>query len=164
MPHTDLGGDDYNVTNVQYTDPHICQKACQDDNRCKAWTYVVRPPTQGACCLKNKVPRPENKQTCTSGVIPGRGSPASLTNRQPHTDTLYLLPTDTHLSIRLFLDSIVAEAYWMDGRVAMTAQIAPVVGGSVAITASADGATLVNATAWNMTNIWTTKEAILASM
>lgn len=43
-----LPGGDYNVTNVQYTDPHICQSACDNDPKCVSWTYVTRPPLVGA--------------------------------------------------------------------------------------------------------------------
>lgn len=28
MPHTDLPGGDFNVTNVNYTDPRLCEQAC----------------------------------------------------------------------------------------------------------------------------------------
>ena len=35
-------------------------------------------------------------------------------------DSVDMLSTDTHITLRLFLDTAVAEAYFMGGRVAMT--------------------------------------------
>jgi hypothetical protein len=41
MPGIDLPGSDYNVTNVAYSDPHICQAACTADGaKCAAYTCV----------------------------------------------------------------------------------------------------------------------------
>jgi hypothetical protein len=48
-----------------------CQKACEDDNRCRAFTYV-RSGYVGAaarCYLKDKVTRPIRKPCCVSGVV-----------------------------------------------------------------------------------------------
>jgi len=57
------------------TDPDnsgaACAKACKDEQRCRAWTYV-RPGYQGAaahCYLKTKVTIPRHKPCCLSGVI-----------------------------------------------------------------------------------------------
>jgi hypothetical protein len=73
MPGVDLPGGDYNVTDVEYSDPHICQAACGGDARCKAFTYVTRPPKVGSCCLKDTAPNQFKRPTCTSGVKPGAG-------------------------------------------------------------------------------------------
>lgn len=35
MVGMDLPGDDYNVTNINYTDPHICQAACDADPKAR---------------------------------------------------------------------------------------------------------------------------------
>lgn len=48
-----------------------CAKACQADNRCRAFTYV-RPGYGGAsarCYLKDKITRPRRKPCCISGVV-----------------------------------------------------------------------------------------------
>lgn len=48
-----------------------CQKACQDDKRCRAFTYV-RPGYRGAsarCYLKSRIPRPKRSYCCISGVV-----------------------------------------------------------------------------------------------
>merc|ERR1712224_354097 len=41
------------------------------------------------------------------------------------TDTLQLLPDDEAIALRVFTDRQVVEAYWMDGRVAMTSATMP---------------------------------------
>ncbi len=49
----------------------ICKKACEDENRCRAWTYV-RPGYIGPtarCYLKDKVKPPRRKPCCMSGVV-----------------------------------------------------------------------------------------------
>jgi hypothetical protein len=48
-----------------------CQAACENDARCRAWTYV-RPGYVGAsavCYLKNRITRPIRKPCCISGVV-----------------------------------------------------------------------------------------------
>lgn len=93
LPGVDLPGGDYNVTNVNYADPHICQvraggracvrggpwggtcapppqASCTADPRCAAYTYVTRPPLVGSCCLKGSVPAQNPNPTCTSGIKP----------------------------------------------------------------------------------------------
>ena len=48
-----------------------CAKACKDESRCRAWTYL-RPGYQGAaahCYLKAKISLPRHHPCCMSGVI-----------------------------------------------------------------------------------------------
>ena len=49
-----------------------CKKACEGENRCRAWTYV-RPgylgPGISRCYLKDKVTKPRRKPCCMSGVV-----------------------------------------------------------------------------------------------
>jgi len=75
MENTDLnGGDDYNVTHYADTNStraaSTCEAACQADDQCKAWTYVVRgsPAETGDCCLKSAVHCPAHSNICTSGA------------------------------------------------------------------------------------------------
>ena len=57
------------MTDVSYSDAHICQAQCTaDGDRCKAYTYVRRPPLTGSCCLKGTVGHQNPSSTCTSGV------------------------------------------------------------------------------------------------
>merc|ERR1719506_1822990 len=67
MQGTDLPGNDYSVTHQNYTDFKLCEAACNKDDKCKAWTYVVRPPLHADCCLKSEVPVSRKNPTCTSG-------------------------------------------------------------------------------------------------
>ncbi|KAL1518961.1 hypothetical protein AB1Y20_003231 [Prymnesium parvum] len=82
MPATDLAGHDYNITHFPAnTDPSVCEAACAADDKCKAWTYVVRGSpagewlalvlwsSSGDCCLKSAVPCPvSGRSACTSGA------------------------------------------------------------------------------------------------
>jgi hypothetical protein len=48
-----------------------CQQACENDEKCRAWTYV-RPGYVGpsaVCYLKNRITRPLRKPCCISGVV-----------------------------------------------------------------------------------------------
>jgi len=52
-------------------DAVLCQKACQDDARCKAWTYVKPNTLQGSrpnCWLKTSVPPAVPNSCCVSGT------------------------------------------------------------------------------------------------
>ena len=76
MPSTDLPGADYSYFAVNYSDQ--CAKACNADNKCKAWSYVGAPDQSASsypvprCCLKNTVPRPmPATASITSGVKAG---------------------------------------------------------------------------------------------
>ena len=136
MPGVDLPGGDYNVTDVQYSDPHICQAACTADGpKCQAFTYVTRPPLVGSCCLKGIVPNASPNPSCTSGVkapasgitvqvgacsaMMGRELPAA---DAPQASSFELsggsLP-DT-ISLRLLPDRSVADVFVQGGRWAGT--------------------------------------------
>jgi hypothetical protein len=71
---TDRYGGDYRNFELP-PDPsgESCKKACEEENRCRAWTYV-RPGYMGAssparCYLKNQVKPPRRKPCCLSGVV-----------------------------------------------------------------------------------------------
>ena len=86
-------------------------------------------------------------------------------------DAFQVLPSDTELSIEIFLDhgegggTPVGEAYWQGGRVAMAFGTARAVPGPWATAAIiSDGpAKLINATSWQMSSIWVTKERVMAT-
>jgi len=90
MEKTDLPGDDYSVTHMPIgtNNAKVCEANCNDDDKCMAWTYVVRgsPAGSGDCCLKSSVPCPSTSggasAHCTSGakkqqVLPSCGKGAS---------------------------------------------------------------------------------------
>lgn len=69
---TDRLGGDYRSFDVA-TDASgaSCAKACQADNKCRAFTYV-RPGYGSAsarCYLKDRITRPRRKPCCISGVV-----------------------------------------------------------------------------------------------
>jgi len=48
-----------------------CQLACEGEEGCRAWTYL-RPGYIGqsaTCYLKNRIPRPQRRPCCLSGVV-----------------------------------------------------------------------------------------------
>lgn len=183
MPGVDLPGGDYNVsddglmcssftvarltehapflqvTNVNYTDPKVCQAVCQADPNCKAYTYVTRPPLVGSCCLKGSVPAPNPNPTCTSGAKPGA--------IQGNSVALPLLPGDTAVDVRVFVDNTFLEVFVMGGRVALTLPInsgAEAGAAGVTLTAAAGAdADLTRVNVWHMNGIWVSPESVLAA-
>ncbi len=66
----DRPGGDYHGFPLTQAKPALCQQACRNDARCRAWTYVkpgIKGP-QAACYLKNSVPGPRKDACCVSGV------------------------------------------------------------------------------------------------
>jgi hypothetical protein len=67
----DRTGGDYRNFVPPKASPELCKQACEDENRCRAWTYV-RPGYLGAnprCYLKEQITRPRRKPCCMSGVV-----------------------------------------------------------------------------------------------
>jgi PAN domain len=68
----DRNGGDYRYFEIP-ADPSgkSCQLACEDEDGCRAWTYV-RPGYIGSaaiCYLKSHITRPVRKPCCISGVV-----------------------------------------------------------------------------------------------
>merc|ERR1712098_623065 len=125
MPGWDIPSQDYNVTNVDYTDFHTCEVACGADAKCQAWTYVIRGPKYASCCLKKGIPAAKQKSSCTSGVknpdggdkggftffvdyVPPSGNGISTVTvgvDGGQTDTLKLLDSDKSIDMRLYVDN-----------------------------------------------------------
>lgn len=161
MPGIDLPGGDYNVTNVRYSDPKTCEAVCGADSACVAWTYVTRPPLTGSCCLKHTGfgYNPHPADPCTSGVkvpqpVPGPG-PAGQS-------VLRLMPADTVVEVRVFVDTTFIEVYFAGGRVALThtftgaAQQA-----GMALWSTQGGATAAAVDVWPVGSIWVSPEEVL---
>lgn len=151
MPGTDLPGGDYNVTNVNYSDPRVCQAACTaDGERCQAYTYVLRPPLVGSCCLKGAVPPADAQPTCTSGVK--HPAPPGALASAP----LPILPGDTAIDVAVFTDNTFVEVFVLGGRLAFTYTVAQPADGAWAMSAfvrSGPAATPTVA-AWHLGSIW----------
>ena len=66
-------GSDFRDFDLDQDDPELCKTACDEDAKCKAWTYV-HPGWQGQkarCWLKDPVPLPrKDEPCCVSGVKP----------------------------------------------------------------------------------------------
>lgn len=89
--NTDRPGSDYSSYDLPSPDPVLCKKACDDDAKCKAYTYV-KPGVQGPaarCYLKDPAPAAQANDCCVSGVKTEASSararpPAALqTRKQP---------------------------------------------------------------------------------
>lgn len=68
--NVDRMGGDYTSFNLGQSNPAQCRNACQQDTRCRAWTYV-RPGVQGQyarCWLKSVIPAAVASNCCVSGV------------------------------------------------------------------------------------------------
>jgi PAN domain len=65
------GGDLRNIEVKPDATGAVCEQACKDENRCRAWTYV-RPGylgTSARCFLKERITAPRHKPCCVSGVV-----------------------------------------------------------------------------------------------
>jgi len=183
----DLPGSDYNVTNVDYKDFKLCEAACNADAKCHAWTFVIRKPKYASCCLKTKVPsKSRQRATCTSGVktvpeaagaaaavgptgveffveyAPPSGNSVSevTVGSGSTTGTLKLSPNDETIDLRLYVDNTFTEAYWMNGRVAMTINTPATTEAHVTVEADKAGVVLKDATVWRVKPIWVTPEEV----
>ncbi|MEZ5921478.1 MAG: PAN domain-containing protein [Parvularculaceae bacterium] len=66
----DRAGSDYAGYDLDSANPALCKKACEDDSKCKAYTYV-KPGVQGPkarCYLKSAAPAASVNNCCVSGV------------------------------------------------------------------------------------------------
>lgn len=69
MDNVTLDGMDYQTTEIPTDNMKACLYLCQNDMKCKAFTYV-KPPKAGAnaqCRLKSGVPPSSNSMCCLSG-------------------------------------------------------------------------------------------------
>ncbi len=92
---TDRPGMDYRGFDLPSNDPMLCQKACNHDPKCKAWTFVKPNTIQGPrprCWLKHAVPPAHYAPCCVSGVkdIPEKEKrEASLLKGSPFTESWF---------------------------------------------------------------------------
>ena len=78
------------------------------------------------------------------------------------TDTLRLIAgSDKTIAVRVFVDNTVAEAYWQNGRVAMTIPLAPTAESSMAVAAAVGEVLVSKAEAWAVGSIWVTPAEVL---
>lgn len=162
MEHTDLPGADFNVTNVNYKDPKICEAVCMANSECVAWTYVVRGPLYASCCQKHTGfgYNPDDGR-CTSGVRTPQPAPSPKGSQAP----LKLMESDSSIELRVFTDNTFVEAYWMDGRVAMTADIQNGNDSGINVFNSGSSSVVANSiSVWHVNPIWVSKEEVLQTL
>jgi len=188
MASTDLSGGDYNVTHYPpKTDPKVCEAACNADQKCQAWTYVVRgvPAGSGDCCLKSTLPCPTHNSICVSGAKKNQtmrncGTSASTVlcmvdytppvntsapyyevpvSCGPVKDTLRLLTSETILELRIFSDWTFIEAFWQKGRTAMTT-VASLSDKSKISLSSSSPLIVQSAAAYPLKGIWKTPDEV----
>jgi len=153
MPNWDIPGSDYNTTSVK-ENFKVCEAACNADSKCTCWTYV----TNNRCCLKTGYPAAHSSSGMTSGV---------KNPDDPHwptalgtTDTLRMSPNDKTITIRVYNDITFSEAFWQNGRVAMTKVNAATTESLMAVGSTTD-ITMNYAKAWRVNTIWVSPEEVL---
>lgn len=166
MVGTDLPGNDYSVVPENYTDPHICQAACDADPSCEAWTFVIPggPPGAERCCLKSPVPAEVQDAYCVSGVKGGANitsvyiNAANSSTNASITKNNYsgaLRGVQNQITLHIFVDHSVVEVYTNAGQgsTVITNRVYPMLPTSVGVSAfSLSGAAcnLVSLEAWEL--------------
>lgn len=158
MPNKDLPGSDYNVTNVDYHDFHECEAACNADSKCSCWTYVIRPPKYASCCLKQGYPKLRAAQGMTSGVKNPKDP--KWPKNSGTVDTLRMSPNDKTITIRAYVDNTFTEAFWQNGRVAMTITTGATKESLMAVSSTVD-IEMNYAKAWQVKPIWVSPEEVI---
>jgi hypothetical protein len=99
--NTDRPGKNYGNFDLPHPELELCLMECQNDPRCKAFTYV-RPGFQGPkarCWLKDAVPPAKTSPCCISGVKKaGATQGRPITPMKPMTEAIEIPPepsTDT---------------------------------------------------------------------
>jgi sucrose-6-phosphate hydrolase SacC (GH32 family) len=151
-----------NMSNV--TSYRECQRECDLDSGCHAWTYK---PT-GACTKRSSVANAV--QTLWRAPIPSKNTTSGV--KQPslllggRTATVQLAPTDTNFSIHVFVDQVMAEGFWQSGRAAMTRECdaalasGPLQNPSVGLFASTE-VVVQHARAWRLHDAWISADELL---
>jgi len=93
---------------------------------------------------------------------PGSDPYSVLVHAGGATEDLWLLPDDSVLAMRIFLDGNVGETYWQGGRVVITFPATTTTKSATIQSIKAD-AKLINATAFGMRSIYTTPDEVLAT-
>ena len=159
----------------------MCQAECDAAAECVAWTYVIRgePAGSGDCCLKKMAPTGNepplslcpatNDKTCTSGFKVPTSVPAGCGHSPPRPPAgphdleaqLGLLPADKSIEVRIFVDHVMMEVFFMDGRVALTTPLAGTAQEDAGFTLFSGWPTQVTAGGWQVGEIWVTPESLL---
>ena len=75
---------------------------------------------------------------------------------------LQLSAADQTIGMRVFVDNVLSEVYWMNGRVAMTVPSTATTDQSdMTVSADKAGVSLISATAWKVKSIWVSPQSVL---
>lgn len=146
----------YNSTAVGYGDAHVCQAACSGDAMCIAFTFEQYSPTSGRCNLRDQISDFTPCAQCVAGFKPPAPPPAAT--------ALPLVPGDTHVDVRVFIDQSVAEVFVAGGRWALTLDVTQ---GDLSaanmslVCASGAGVVARNVSAWSLGSIWVPPSEVL---
>ena len=110
-----------------------------------------------------------NAKTCTSGVKVPTSAPAGCGHPSPHPPAgphdpeaqLGLLPADKSIEVRIFVDHVMIEVFFMDGRVALTSPFAGTAPEDAGFTLFSGQPTEARAAGWQVGEIWVTPESLL---
>ena len=190
MNMTDLPGEDGPMTHHPATFGAAgCKAPCDSAAACKAWVWVIRgaPRGSGDCCQKTAVPCPKSMGSCTSGAkvatsVPkskcggGAGpTPTTTTCSVDYVpgaknvtvscgslkDTVPMLASEKTFEIRVFSDATFLEAFFQQGRAAMT--VVSSMSATTELSIATSVATDLKATAWPMRGIWVDEAAVRAA-
>lgn len=165
MPDTSLWCcGQYGETNV--SSAKSCMALCSGDPRCAAWIHQPESPAspQGKCTKLEDLSN--TAQTLWTPPIHSPGTTSGV--RHPSIflgakrGTLLLSEHDKTLSLRVYVDQYISEAFWQQGRVVQTRRTDPTAEASIALHTTST-VTVDNAQVWQMKTIWVSPEKVLST-
>lgn len=170
MNNTDLPGDEYRQFPYKSGQPEdaniaLCKDTCDNETRCVAWTYVrAGDPTVPRCSLKDGIPNINPNNYCVSGtkstaVISqftiNRSKTGGDGNQGNLGGTLPLKKEETMVTVRVFVDHSIVEAFAQGGRSAITARIyTDPSDNGIALMNQGSAPTTVSVNVWEMDACW----------
>ena len=175
MPGVNLRGMDFKVVSGYTGNWSTCQALCAATSACEAWMWCKDcPAPTSKCCLKSGLPVPSRaNESATGSIVSGIMHPelidscpmeANASACRP-ADELKLSPTETTITIRVFVDQTFAEAYFQHGRSVLTVTVEPSVVASVALAVTPDSGSVVaeSARVWSVKGFWASAEQVKAT-
>lgn len=120
--------------------------------------YVDYSPESNEVNINDSIDEPPKYHTITVGAMQNRTGSVRKT-----TDTLRLSPNDKTISMHIFVDNTFSEAYWQNGRVAMTVTTPATDEAGMAISSDAS-IILKHAHVWRVNNIWISPEQLITNI
>jgi len=144
MPNWDVPGwDHFNVSGI--TNAFDCQAACDNEDKCRAWTFVSTRQVNNNCFLKTGIPYLQADTTCTSGIKRRQTNEDQLiwvyidrtlsqlnpgAGRYSLAGTLWLqsqpVSNQCFLQLNIFIDHSIIEVFESEqGRTTITTRVYP---------------------------------------